>query len=305
VGRVILPSPKTRQTALIPDWFTQHIAAKPDHHELKVMDASIHFQQWSAHDTNRSLLFVHGHAAHAHWWDFIAPAFSEEFRVGALDLSGYGDSDHRVQYRASQFAAEIVAAADALGPETILVAHSFGGSMARIAAYLHPDKFKALVLVDSVISDRRRQTSEPNPIKAPHIRHYDSLAEAKRRFRLRPPQPKPADYIVDYLAEYSVKSTEQGYQFKLDPQVFEKMWPDEAEYPDALTMMKEMTLPNAYIYGDLSRFCPPEMVTVLEEVFPDWRLQKVSAAHHHIFLDQPLAFIEALKTLLEKFQAEG
>jgi pimeloyl-ACP methyl ester carboxylesterase len=70
-------------------------------------------------------------------------------------------------------------------------------------------------------------------------------------------------------------------------------------------MMKEMTLPNAYIYGDLSRVCPPEMVTVLEEVFPDWRLQKVSAAHHHIFLDQPLAFIEALKTLLEKFQAEG
>lgn len=277
----------------------------PQHRFFDLLGASIHYQSWHSPGSSSGLLFVHGHAAHARWWDFIAPAFCQQFKVGAVDLSGYGDSEHRTQYRPSQFAAEIVAAAEALGPETIVVAHSFGGSMARIAAYLHPEKFKALVLVDSVISDRKHQAVAPEPVKPAHIRHYDSLAEAKRRFRLRPPQPRPADYIIDYLAEHSVKSTKAGFQFKLDPQVFEKMWPDDKAYPDAASMVRQTALPVAYIYGELSRFCPPEAMPMLEQLFPDWRLQKVSAAYHHIFLDQPLVFIETLQAVLVHLQAEG
>ena len=281
----------------------------PQHQTLNVAGANIHYQIWPypapAQKHERSLLFVHGHAAHAHWWDFIAPAFSQQFQVGALDLSGYGDSDHRSQYRASQFAAEIAAVAEVLGPQTTLVAHSFGGSMARIAAYLHPEKFEALILVDSVITGQRRESKQPDPIDPPRIRHYESLEVAKRRFRLRPPQPRPADFLLDYLATDSVKQTEQGYQFKLDPQVFEKMWPDAEAYPDAVTMLQQIEIPTAYIYGALSRFCPPEAIPMLRKLFPDWRLKRIESAHHHVFLDQPLAFIEQLKILLEELQSEG
>ncbi|MBV8053650.1 MAG: alpha/beta fold hydrolase, partial [Deltaproteobacteria bacterium] len=38
------------------------------------------------------LLFLHGGSAHAHWWDFVAPAFTEHFHVMALDQRGHGDS---------------------------------------------------------------------------------------------------------------------------------------------------------------------------------------------------------------------
>ncbi len=39
------------------------------------------------------LLLLHGAAAHAHWWDRIAPEFGDLFRPVAPDLRGHGDSD--------------------------------------------------------------------------------------------------------------------------------------------------------------------------------------------------------------------
>src|SRR6202050_1049754 len=39
------------------------------------------------------LLFLHGGSAHAHWWDFVAPAFAGDFHALALDQRGHGESD--------------------------------------------------------------------------------------------------------------------------------------------------------------------------------------------------------------------
>src|SRR5271169_6594330 len=38
------------------------------------------------------LLFVHGGAAHAHWYDFVAAGFAADYHVRALDHRGHGDS---------------------------------------------------------------------------------------------------------------------------------------------------------------------------------------------------------------------
>ena len=39
------------------------------------------------------MLFLHGGSAHAHWWDFVAPAFVGDFHVLALDQRGHGESE--------------------------------------------------------------------------------------------------------------------------------------------------------------------------------------------------------------------
>ena len=110
-----------------PAWFEQAVSSTPKSHFLEVMEQRIHCQVWESESGNaQGLLFVHGHAAHAHWWDFIAPSFQRKYRVGAMDMSGNGDSAHRDKYTAGQFAAEISQVAEWLSPNTIVVAHSFG-----------------------------------------------------------------------------------------------------------------------------------------------------------------------------------
>ena len=45
--------------------------------------------------TRPGLLLVHGNAAHAYWWSFIAPLLARDYNVAAMDLSGMGDSGWR------------------------------------------------------------------------------------------------------------------------------------------------------------------------------------------------------------------
>jgi hypothetical protein len=89
-----------------PDWFTQAINIPYSDRWIDVDGCTIHYQVWSEHKQELpGLLFVHGHGANAHWWDFIAPDLMHQYRVAALDLSGAGDSGHRSAYSTAQFVA--------------------------------------------------------------------------------------------------------------------------------------------------------------------------------------------------------
>lgn len=48
--------------------------------------------------SERDLVFVHGAAAQASWWDHVAPLLAADRRVTAIDLSGHGDSEWRPAY---------------------------------------------------------------------------------------------------------------------------------------------------------------------------------------------------------------
>jgi len=77
-----------------PDWFWDAVDTKPESNFVEVEENDINYFSWSG-PGNPGLLFVHGHNAHAHWWDFIAPAYMDRYQSVALDLSGMGDSDFR------------------------------------------------------------------------------------------------------------------------------------------------------------------------------------------------------------------
>ena len=78
----------------LPRWFRDALAATPRDREIEVEGTPIHYLEWGEPD-RPGLVFVHGGAAHAHWWSPIAPLFLREYRVVALDLSGHGDSGRR------------------------------------------------------------------------------------------------------------------------------------------------------------------------------------------------------------------
>src|SRR5262249_62155503 len=79
-----------------PAWFGEALAIAPESRVITVSGAKIHYLRWG--DRSRpGLLLVHGNAAHAHWWDFIAPFLARDYNVAAMDLSGMGDSQWRAE----------------------------------------------------------------------------------------------------------------------------------------------------------------------------------------------------------------
>ena len=105
--------------------------------------------------TPADLLLVHGFPANgATFAEFadtlqlaLAPAVS--LRVIAPDLRGYGDSDKpKAGYTCEQFAADVLAIADALGlQDYVLAGHSMGGKIAQLVAALRPANLRGLVLI--------------------------------------------------------------------------------------------------------------------------------------------------------------
>ncbi|MBD3649192.1 MAG: alpha/beta hydrolase [Pseudomonadales bacterium] len=283
----------------IPQWFWDAVETKPETGTLEVEGADINYLYWSEAG-NPGLLFVHGHNAHAHWWDFIAPSFREEYQTVALDLSGMGDSDHRDDYSMDLYAKEIVAVADELKmPEdTIVVAHSFGGRMSLHALAQHPGRFGGLVLVDSGV--RHPDDERPQGVERwskPKV--YPDFETAKERFRLQPPQNCDNPWIVEYIARNSVEFDGDGWVWKFDEELNMRMDASGSTEED----FKALDCRVAEIYGEQSRYFSAKSAEYMKELKPGLEVYPMADAQHHLFLDQPLAFIESLKTVLTGWRA--
>src|SRR5262249_31094558 len=113
-----------------PAWFERALALEPERTFVEVEGAKIETLAWGARGSP-GLTLLHGGAAHADWWSFIAPFFARERRVVAPSFSGMGRSDWRPAYDFKQFVREAQEAgrfsgAFDAGPP-VVVGHSFGG----------------------------------------------------------------------------------------------------------------------------------------------------------------------------------
>ena len=303
-------------TATAPHWFHWAVEQRGQSRRVEVEGCSIHYLLWQPdHDADArgNIFFLHGGGAHAHWWGHIAPFFRAGYRVVAMDLSGMGDSGDRAEYNASLRAAEIHAVmADAglyagpleeVRPKTYLVGHSFGGFMAMRYAAEHSDRLAGLVIADSPLyppgkdDDQRRRA---NPMGA--IRLYATFEEAVERFRLRPRQPCDNDYIVEYIARHSIREVEGGFTWKFDTNAMAGRRFAEPFHEH----LAAASCPGAFFWAENSALVTDEMAQYTTALLgPNVPLVVIPAAHHHLILDQPLAFVAALRSLLAAWESSG
>ena len=287
-----------------PDWFNDAIAVEARTGSTTVDGAKITWRQWG--DASKpGMLLVHGNGAHAHWFDFVAPQLAEDWNVVAPDFSGMGDSDWRESYSFSTFSAEQLAVCEAAGffehaQKPVIVAHSFGGLISLFTAINHGERFSGAVIIDSHIEPPGEDRPRP-PKRQRANRIYTDFNSALARFRLAPPQPCENAYAVDYIARHSIKETvgedgEAGFTWKFDPFIFSKML---AEW-DAMDFTALKTgCPLVFMRGELSSLVTPRVADYMANLqSPPVPTITIPGAYHHVWLDQPLAFVSAVRSLL-------
>ena len=285
-----------------PDWFHWALGRPRDSRVIDVDDCPIHYLLWPADDQNpgrRGLLFVHGGGAHAHWWSFIAPYFTRDFRVAAIDLAGMGDSGRRTHYSAEIRATEIRAViADAkLGARPFVVGHSFGGFMTMKFAARYGAEIGGAVIVDSPIRAPEAEAHHPHPPpRMANKRIYDSFEAALDRFRLMPEQACENDFLVEFIGRHSLKRDGAGWSWKFDPATMgaRRFGEPFHEYLQAVSCRA------ALIFGEKSALVSRETAAYMSLLMgPEAPIIEIPEARHHVTLDQPLAFVSALRTLLQ------
>lgn len=278
-----------------PQWFIDAIGAPAQDRSVAVAGTDIHYLDWGTAG-RPGLVLVHGGAAHAYWWSFIAPFFSTEWHVVALDLSGHGDSGRRDEYPRRLWADEVLAVCERAGfpGPPVVVGHSLGATVTITTAATYGEQLAGAVIVDAPVrrpAPESEEASRSSTFSSPGV--YDTLEEAMTHFRLVPAQPVTNPYILEYIARHSLHQTDAGWTWKFDPKVF-------ARPTTALgDQLAAVTSRVAAIRGEHSVIVPPDIADYMYEVLG--RLAPVVSipeSHHHLQVDQPLAFVAALRTLL-------
>jgi pimeloyl-ACP methyl ester carboxylesterase len=284
-----------------PEWFARALSHPMHSHFVDVEGCPIHYLRWqrTASDApKRGVLLVHGGGAHANWWRFIAPLLTRDYEVAAIDLSGMGDSGHRDEYSAALRAAEIrTVLADAeLGAQPFVVGHSFGGYMTMRFGADYGSEIGGAVIVDSPI----RRPDDPQgqtPQRALSLaRHYPSFELAIERFRLLPAQTCENDFIVEFIARHSLRETDAGWTWKFDVSAMgSRRWGEPFH-----EHLQKLRCRAALLFGQNSALVSRETADYMAELMgPQAPVVEIPEAQHHVMLDQPLAFVASLRTLLD------
>ena len=278
-------------SAAPPAWFTVALATPVTQRTTMVDGAAIAYRTWGE-PGGRGIMLVHGGAAHSRWWDHIGPLQADGRLVVAIDLSGHGNSARRESYSLDQWAREVLAVARDSGiatPPTV-IGHSLGGLVTLRTAALFGPGIEGAVVIDSPI---REMSPEENAAREHRafggLRVHPSKEAILARFRPVPDQPV-LGYIADHIAATSIREADGGWTWKWDPAIFSRQVP-----PTLLTRLDCRVALFRAEHGMVSTEMSDVMYDRLGRVAP---VIEIPAAGHHVMLDQPIALVAAIRTLL-------
>ncbi len=275
-----------------PPWFTEAISDTGRAATATVDGRRIAYRRWGD-PGNHTAVLIHGGAAHAHWWDHIAPLLAAEREVIAFDLSGHGDSEHQSHYSVARWASEALAISSLTSsPKPVLIGHSLGGIVALEAARAGAD-LGGVVIIDSPIvnaTPEEKAATERLAFGPAHL--YPSRDEILARFRPVPAQPT-IHYVESYIAGTSVRQVPGGWTWKFDPRVFDR----SPHLPD----LEPLNCRSALMRGEHGMISPSMAAQIYEGLGKVTQMIAVPQSGHHIMLDQPLALVTGLRAILAEW----
>ncbi len=127
------------------------------HNEIQQKNISVNGMNISYLDegAGETLVLVHGIPTSSFLWRYMIKELSDNFRMIALDLPGFGDSDPPLNnnYSISNYATMFKSFLDAMSIEgATLICHDFGGPVAMTCALRYPEKFNRFVILDTFLN---------------------------------------------------------------------------------------------------------------------------------------------------------
>ena len=242
------------------------------------------------------ICFLHGGAAHAHWFDAVTPTFTDRFHVVSLDQRGHGESAwaEPPAYGTEDFTGDLVGLMNVLGwARMIVVGHSMGGHNAMTFAAWHPERVAALVIVDSrpVIPAERLTVMHARGRRIPRV--HPSEDAAVQSFRLLPRETVADRALLAHVARAGLMRRDGGWAWRFDPATHGARQP-----VDAWPLLPRITAPTLITRAALSPVLTQDMAERLRASVPRASLVTIPGAYHHLTLDRPAEFSAALSTFL-------
>lgn len=261
---------------------------------ITVNGLRLHYLDWGS-DTKPPFIMLHGISRVAHQFDHIAPHFTANYHVIAIDMRGHGDSewspagDYLVQDYVKDLEA-FVAQLDLHG--LTLLGNSTGGRVVQVYAGMHPDRVARLIVED--VGPERT-----NDIAAAFTRLVQNEAngwasEEELLAFLKKGNAKTPEPILRSYAHFASKRREDGrIVWKRDPQLAKGFVPTEL-----WKFVTEIKCPAIYILGGASRIVPVETQQKLKQTLPDIQIVVMPGLGHYPDQEATSEFLSIVQSFL-------
>ena len=302
VGPFLIPIPDLENTV------PPEQLADPDSRFAEVEGLKIHYKMEG--EGQPALVLLHGFGASVFSWRAVMEPLSEETTVVAFDRPAFGLTERPMPdewtgespYRPEAQIEQTLGLMDELGIEqAILVGNSAGGTVATLTALEHPDRVRALVLVDAAIYTGGGAPGWVRPLlRTPQMRRIGPLIVRQIRER--------GDEFLRSAYHDPSKITEEireGYWEPLRAENWDRaLWEltvasRQAEFEGRLD---QITMPVLVITGDDDQIVPTEQSVQLAEDLPNATLVVIPNCGHLPQEECPDAFLDAVHSFLGELE---
>ena len=240
----------------------------------------------------RDLVILHSLLADRSAFDPVLPALAEKHRVTLINLPGFDGSQPTMLALMDAYVATIEDGFDefAIANDAVLMGNGFGGTVALAFALAHSNRIGKLVLSD-VAACFPPEGRQAFAVMAQKVADggLGAVAEIAAK-RVHSP---------DYLAAHP-EAIEQRKQVLLgiDPRGFQAACRILQE-TDLTPLLHHLRVPTLVVCGELDQATPPALSKVIANKVPAARYVELPGCGHCPPLEQPQAFLAAIKNFVE------
>jgi pimeloyl-ACP methyl ester carboxylesterase len=251
---------------------------------------------WTWPGSGPPTLLLHGIGNYGRYWDLFADAVAGRLALVAPDARGHGESGRPAEgYAPADFTADAMAVLDRLEIDrAVVVGHSMGGLHSINLTARHPERVRALVIVDA----------SPDPLPA-------GAERAQRLLTGRPPRFANRKEARAYLERTSPGYTAAVYENRLafafreqdgelvwrsEPAALERIMTGRMPTEDRWDALARIACPTLVVRGTRSNVLSDDAAHEMVRSLADGRLMEVDAGHN-VPLDRPRELADAAVVL--------
>ena len=255
-------------------------------------------------------IVIHGGPVldHSYLQPYLAP-LGDELELIFYDQRLSGRSDGVVDsasVRLDTFVDDIEALREALGLGRVhLIAHSWGGLLAMKYAAAYPGQLRSLVLLDPMAPTAALWREEERALAAsllPQDTAGGGALRATEAFSSGEPAAMEAVLRHSFRSQFLDRSLSEELVFHIEEDYLERsrqfgFMIDDLTTFDLTVALRDVEVPTLILYGELE---PGARIggDAIAEAIPTAQRVAIPAAGHFPFVEQPEAFLEAVRAFL-------
>lgn len=239
-----------------------------------------------------TLVFLHGVGSNAsRWEEFVEKtSLQNHWNIIRVDLRGHGGSESTQKATLEQHADDCVAILDQVGVEqAIFVGHSLGAHIAMMIAQRYPQRVRALVLVDPLVSEALTTEAKKKQRMRSVVRVLEGMARISNAMGFRRQLPhyslrqhdqkaremlaKGGEALEAFIKEYSSPLIDLGHIHTAD--YARDLLETSRKEPDVLQLSK----PVLVIVASSGKFTQPPLMRQWVNRLPMGAMSMVNCVH--------------------------